>query len=251
VVRLKPRGARPDGRVHDPHHGDRDMSTGGRHYLPRADSPLETWAENLYTFLDAHAPEVGLTPDDAVAVKDAWVAYAAALAAHTAAAAAARSAKEAKDAARAVLEETVRPRIKVAQAFPGTTDGARGEMAVAVPARPRRHIPAPTTTPSAKVDHSLRLRHTLHITDGAAPGRRARPRGSIGAEVRYTLRAHGEPPPVDPDTMRPLALATSGEATAEFTGADAGRRAVYIMRWLGARGAPGPWSELISATVAA
>lgn len=46
-------------------------------------------------------------------------------------------------------------------------------------------------------------------------------------------------------------LATSGIATTEFPLADAGKMAVYMLRWVGPRGAVGPWSEVAGATVAA
>ena len=62
-----------------------------------------------------------------------------------------------------------------------------------------------------------------------------------------------QPPPTsyDPLTFRFLALTTKPTARATFRPADGGKRAVYMTRWVNARGEPGPWSEVCSATVAA
>ncbi len=58
------------------------------------------------------------------------------------------------------------------------------------------------------------------------------------------------PPPTDPATFRFVTLATGGSAQIEFTGADAGKTAHYLARWVSTRGATGPWSETASATIA-
>lgn len=101
------------------------------------------------------------------------------------------------------------------------------------------------------MDTSERLRHTIRISDEATPTRRARPRNTLGAEVRVRLVNPQEPIPTDPETLRPLTLATGGVAIAEFPMADGGKTAVYMLRWLGPRGAVGPWSDIACATVAA
>jgi hypothetical protein len=46
-------------------------------------------------------------------------------------------------------------------------------------------------------------------------------------------------------------LSTRFPAIADYGGADAGKAAHYVVRWLRRRGEPGPWSETTSATVGA
>ncbi len=111
--------------------------------------------------------------------------------------------------------------------------------------------PAPTTRPVVVVDFSKRLRHTLRYADESTPPRRARPRGAIGAEVWVKVSAPGDPPPSDPGELRFLLLSTRTPAVAEFDGADGGKTAHYMVRWLSTRGEAGPWSETASATIGA
>jgi hypothetical protein len=217
-------------------------------YLPRPDGRLDAWAESLYTFLDAHAPEVGLDAADAQEVKDAWVAYSEALAASFAAHAAAVGATQLKDELRKTLETVARAKVRTAQAFPGTTDGARGVMAVSIPATPRRAVPAPTSVPVIRVDHSRRLRHTLRFNDSGAVNRAARPAGTLGAELWMST---GGDPPADAADLRYIQTATAGRCTVEFPEAAGGRTAHYWARWVTRSGARGPWGMAVAATVAA
>ncbi len=101
------------------------------------------------------------------------------------------------------------------------------------------------------VDFSKRLRHTLRYVDESTPTRRARPRGTIGAEVWVKVSAPGDPPPSDPGELTFLLLSTRTPAVAEFTGPDGGKTAHYMLRWLSTRGEAGPWSETASATIGA
>ncbi len=100
------------------------------------------------------------------------------------------------------------------------------------------------TMPPAK-----RLRHTLRYADESTPTRRARPRGTIGAEVWVRVSPPGDPPPSDPSDLKFLLLSTRTPAAIEFTGPDGGKTAHYMVRWLSTRGEAGPWSETASATI--
>jgi len=86
-------------------------------------------------------------------------------------------------------------------------------------------------------------------TGGRTP--RARPKGSLGAEVRLQLIEPNTPVNLNPDAMPFLTLATNGEATTTFPQTAAGKTAVYCLRWVAPRGAVGPWSEPHAATVLA
>jgi hypothetical protein len=45
-------------------------------------------------------------------------------------------------------------------------------------------------------------------------------------------------------------LDTNTPYLAEYTGAQAGKKAHYMLRWVSTRGDKGPWSETASATIA-
>jgi hypothetical protein len=96
------------------------------------------------------------------------------------------------------------------------------------------------------------------LDDGAAPTRRAKPRGAAGAEVWLALAPANAPaPPLNPPAAgdggayKFLSLSSRGNLQAGFTSADAGKTAYYALRWVSTRGEKGPWSEVAAATVAA
>jgi hypothetical protein len=100
------------------------------------------------------------------------------------------------------------------------------------------------------VDTALRLRHTIRKTDQATPVRKAKPKGTIRAELRLKLVDAGAPTPTDPNALQFLSLSTDGSTTAEFESQDGGKPAVDMLRWVGPGGIAGKWSEPVSATVA-
>lgn len=113
------------------------------------------------------------------------------------------------------------------------------------------------------VDTSQRLQHTIHFTDESTPTRKAKPAGVIGAEMHGERRPlagglasrpripAGDPPPADPDELTFLAVDTRTPYTTDFDGADAGKTAHHMLRWVSTTGEKGPWSETASATVGA
>ena len=96
-----------------------------------------------------------------------------------------------------------------------------------------------------------RLRHTIHFVQ---PTSKARPKGVRGCEIWVKLAPPQSPPTIGPggvpSDMRFLALDTATPYVAAFSSADAGQTAYYLCRWISTRGAPGPWSETVEATVA-
>jgi len=131
------------------------------------------------------------------------------------------------------------------------TDAQRAALGITVRDAEPTPTGKPTTRPLVTVDFSKRLRHTLRYADESTPTRRARPFGVIGAEIWVKLAVAGDPAPSDPDELTFLQLSTRTPAVAEFTGADGGKTAHYMLRWLSTRSEPGPWSETASATIGA
>ena len=73
----------------------------------------------------------------------------------------------------------------------------------------------------------------------------------LGAEIWVNIVAVGDPTPGDPDTFRFVALDTKTPYTLDFAGADGGKNANYLMRWVNPTGEKGPWSETATTTVGA
>lgn len=220
-------------------------------YIPRPDGDFAAFSNHYYAAVETWWSTQGLDPKAVSDLKTALDIWNAAFAAHRAAQNAAEGARQLKDAARRELEGHTRPIANFIQTFPATTDADRATIGITVRQPTGGTSPAPTSCPLLRVDTGLRLRHTIRFTDEATPTRRARPRNTLGAEVRLALVTPGTPPPTDPLALTYLTLATNGTAQATFAFADGGKTAVYMLRWVGPRGAVGPWSEMCSATVAA
>jgi hypothetical protein len=104
---------------------------------------------------------------------------------------------------------------------------------------------------------SRRLQHTIDFTDDSTPTRKAKPAGVTGAE---TIRAAAVwervpqsdgPPPVDPGELEFLAVDTRAPYTRDYAGAQGGKPAYYMRRWVNSRGETGPWSATVTATIGA
>ena len=111
----------------------------------------------------------------------------------------------------------------------------------------RTPAPVPTTRPVAKIDTSQRLQHTISFVDEETPGKSKKPDGVIGCEVWFKLGTA----PTDPSELTYLATDTKTPYIAVFDGADAGKTAHYMLRWVNRRGERGPWSQTVSATITA
>ena len=119
-------------------------------------------------------------------------------------------------------------------------------------------VPTPTTRPVVQVEHGQRLLHRLRFSDEAAPTRRGKPPGTIGAEVWLALTPTGQPAPLlnspgagGDGPYKFLSVSSRGNLQADFSSEDAGKTAYYALRWVSTRGEKGPWSEVAAATVAA
>jgi hypothetical protein len=85
-------------------------------------------------------------------------------------------------------------------------------------------------------------------TNFVTPTRKAKPAGVMGAEIWAKI---GPTPPVDPSELTFLAVDTRTPYTTDFDGADGGKQAHYMLRWVNTRGETGPWSETATATIGA
>lgn len=222
-----------------------------RDYLPKPDAAFGPWLENFVVYANAHLGPLGILLNDLIPVIDANDAWKAAYPAHVAAQAAAQSATQAKDAARAAAEAEVRALVRRLQASPAVSDAERAALGITVPDAEPSPVGPPTTAPVVKVEAVARLRHVIHFADAATPTKMAKPRGVSGAEIWVKLAAVADPVPTDPKALTFVALDTRTPYTLDFDGADGGKNAHYMLRWVNTKGEKGPWSETATATVGA
>ncbi len=220
-------------------------------YLPRSDGEFDAWQVNFLAYAATHRVELGLGLLDVAPAVDAGEQWHADYLEHVAAQQAARSATQSKNASRRALVALVRPLVAKIQASAAVEDAERAALGITVPDRTRTPIGSPTSRPLVKVDFSKRLSHRIAFADEKTPLHRARPRGMMGVEVWVKVTALGEAQPAGPADLSFLMLATRSPAVAEYGGADAGKTAHYMVRWLSRRAEPGPWSETASATIGA
>ncbi len=227
------------------------MPRGGSNYIPRPDGVFNAWSSQYATSVKDWWSLQGLEESQIEPLSDARAAFAVAFAAHVRAQAAAESARAAKDAARAALEMEVRWSAAFVQSYPATTDAQRATMGITVRDTTRTPSPTPMSRPLVSVEPAARLTHELRLVDDASPTQRGKPVGVVGAEVWVTLVNAGSPPPRDPAALSFLMMATRPTVRAAFTSADGGKTAVYMLRWVSTRGEKGPWSDVVTGTVAA
>ena len=220
-------------------------------YIPRSDNDFQAWAQNFHDYVTAHAPDLGLDPADIVPILSERTAFDTKMTAHVAAQLAAQAARQAKDDSRATFEGVIRAMVGQLQVSPDVDDTERAAMGITVrdttPTTPTGGI---STRPVGVVDTSQRLRHEIRFTDEATPTSRAKPAGIMGCEIWVKVAALNEPP-ADPSELSFLGLDTASPFTAEYAGADGGKTAHYMLRWVRSDNEKGPWSETVSATITA
>ena len=217
-------------------------------YIPRGDGDFNVWQANFVTYANAHSADLGLVPPDLIPISSAQGAWTSSLTDHVAAQANAQSACAAKNANRTVLETSIRALVRRLQASPSVDDAEREALGITVADSEATAAPTPTTRPVCRVDARQRLQHTIEFADEATPTRKAKPAGVMGVEIWVLI---GPIPPVDPSELTFLAVDTRTPYTTDFDGADGGKQAHYMLRWVNTRGETGPWSETATATIGA
>ena len=222
-------------------------------YIPRPDADYNAWVANFVTFANANLAGLGLVAGDMTPVTTAQTPWNTAFAANIAAQATAVGARANKDGARVALTGVIRPLVRRLQASAPSvvSDQERASLGITIPDPSSTPVAPPTTSPTCTIGCGERLRQIIDFRDSSSPNSRAKPAGVIGAEVWVKLTAVGAPTPSDPADFDFLAVDTAAPYLSEYAGADGGKNANYILRWVNSRGQKGPWSEVFSATIGA
>ncbi len=219
--------------------------------IPRADGGFAAYANHYYDAVEKFWSVQGLDDSDLKPLKEALAAWNAAYPKHVAAQNAAEAARQSKDAAKRALEREIRPVTAFVQGFQKTTDADRATIGITIKDTGGTPTAAPASRPLVVIDSGNRLTHRLRLVDESTPTRAARPRGTLGAEVYVALVAPREAPPADISSYKFVRTVTRGSAEVTFPMEQGGQSAAYLVRWVSATGEPGPWSETVTATVAA
>ena len=220
-------------------------------YIPGSDTEFLAWVDNFVAYIVAHPIELGVGPPAMAPIQAAQTDFQTKLPKNITAQLASQSARQAKDDSRDALESLIRQLVRQLQASDKVDDAERAALGITVPDRVLTmgagDIP---TRPVGMVDTSQRLRHEIRFFDEATPTSRAKPQGMMGCEIWVKVGEQGDPP-ADPGELSFLAMDTASPYVAEYDGADGGKTAHYMLRWVKTGGDKGPWSETISATITA
>jgi hypothetical protein len=223
------------------------MTTSGD-YIPGQDADFSGWLNNFLSYANANLAELGIIKTDLTPLEAATTDWDAAYSANIAAQAAAKGTRETKDAARTAAERLARTLVQRLQSSATVKDSHRQSLGLNVRSTNRTAVGEPTSRPVATIDTSQRLQHTISFVDELTPGNRAKPAGVSGCEVWVKV---GGTAPTDPSELTYLATDTKTPYTAVFDGAEAGKIAYYMLRWVNTRGERGPWSQTVAATITA
>lgn len=109
-------------------------------------------------------------------------------------------------------------------------------------------VGAPETRPVATIDTRQRLEHRINFIDetAATSASRAKPEGVRACQLWVKI---GGTPPTEIKECAFLAEDSASPYLAVYSGADAGKTAYYVLRWVSTRGETGPISETVAATI--
>lgn len=145
----------------------------------------------------------------------------------------------------------VRKLVKQLQASSEVDDAERAGLGITIPDKTATPVGGSATRPVGVVDTSQRLRHEIRFFDEGNPTKRGKPAGIMGCEIWVKVSPAGEAAPTNADSLTFLSMDTASPYVAEYDGANGGKTAHYMLRWLTTSGQKGPWSETISATITA
>lgn len=210
-----------------------------------SDSGLLAEAELFHSTVSATPANFGLSAAQVLSLQTAISEFDGEVEQHVAAQAAAKSRTLAKNEKRDVLEQLLRELLRLVKAQSSVKESdfsSLGQIATGGSYAPLSN----PTRPTATVDTSERLRHTIKFADEATPDQKRKPAGTIGCQIFEKVGGNA---PTDEKECSFVALDTATPYVREFDGADAGKMVHYILRWQLKDGSYSSWSETVSATV--
>ena len=216
------------------------------YYIPDADPEFNDWVKIFAEYIDVNHIALGLTLAQNTALQSLFTAWEADYDAHIAEQATASSLTQQKDTARKNLEENVQELTNLMQASSAVTNEQKAALQITIRKTTKTPTPVPETRPVGIVDNSNRLEHKIKFFDEATPNSTKKPEGVRACEIWHKIDG---PPPVDESEVTYVASDTRSPYIVHYVGADAGKMAHYMLRWINTRNEHGPWSETVSVTI--
>ncbi len=218
-------------------------------YVPHSDAKFDIWQAALVEIVEPKLIDWGIWPDDFTALQTSQGAWAVAFSKASNKQNRTSADVQGKNGARKAYEKALRTFVSGWLSYNSkVADSDRERMGLTVRSDSRTPVAVPTTRPTATIDFSARLQHTIHFADETSPANKAKPAGVHGCEI--WMKVGGEPPK-DASELVYLATDTRTPYLANFDGADAGKMVYYWLRWINSRSQKGPWSSTTSAMIPA
>lgn len=214
-------------------------------YIPHSDVKFKSWAQEFMKYVEAHAGEIGLKPEELAELQAEQAEFDARYTDHYAAHRRAKAACAAKDAAKRHFTKSIRSVAMRMQKTPAVDKAGKRGLGLSTGEPDRNPVTAMSVcTPVALIDIGDPLKHVLRIRNRTPDGiRMARAVGARGCEIWAGIG--------DASNLRLVSIVMRNKCSMEYTQADAGKQVYYRFRWVSADGSKGPWSGTQSATVAA
>jgi hypothetical protein len=218
-------------------------------YIPASDPAYAAWVDNFGAVFAANPVAYGYMTADATAVSAQVALWDAAYALVTSPTTKTATTVQAKNVSRVETTALLRQYAQPISLSPAVS--ADNKIALGVNPRTSTPVPisAPTTYPALTVASALPLQHILRYRDSiASPSVKAKPYGVIQIQL-YGLTSGTAI--TDPTLLALQQVTTKSPLIQTWGSAAVGLKAYYAARWVTKRGLVGPWSPIVSFTVAA
>lgn len=217
-------------------------------YIPNRDADLDTWLANFSSLITTSPATYGLVSGDATAIAAAVAAWHAAYLLVTSASTKTAATVSSKNTQKVDVLAMVRPYAQTIALNAGVSSSSK----IALGLNPRTSTPspiaAPTTHPVISLVSAPPLQHVLRYRDEmASPSVKAKPYGAIQVQIYATASATAI---TNQDLLDFKGVTTKCPTLVAWDPSDKGMQAYYAARWVTRTGLVGPWSPIVSYTVA-
>ena len=212
-------------------------------YIPDGLGPFDEFAKNFLDQIESDPAAFGLAPAQASELSTAYATFTAQRGAYNAAKSALDGASEAQIRAREALTQMLRTLAQGIQNRAQTTDEQRRELRLPIHKDGPTPVPAPASMPELRVEVERGGRHEIVFSDAGIPNSDRKPDGVMGCEVHEWVGAPGTTAPDDYALWPLVGIDTHNPYLRIHPAAHVGQEAMYVGRWLNAKGEPGPWGQ--------
>jgi len=217
-------------------------------WIPTNDDALDPFVNNFQTLIAATPTNYGLVAADATAITAAYTSWHTAYLAATNPTTRTKATVATKNTQKANVLTVVRRYATTIRANLGVSDALKVGLGLHIRDTQPTPVPPPSTKPELSITKTDTGYQNVSARDEGSGAPRARPVGSVGMLL---YRAVGDAPASLPAEATFLTFIGRPDVQSTFTTADRGKIATYFARWTNARGEVGPWSNPVSAAIAA